>query len=146
MSKSAFSLLGLAHKLFLSAEAQGYTPKLINELAEHPDLFRQLLLLQLGYAELVPIKHLPDPSPIVLLDAPPTSAISSDIYQQPEVPSLIVPVDTIDVSATEFRFVARDHFILNIGEDALVKISSLGENFATLFLGKVEQPFGGSTL
>lgn len=47
-TKSAFSIVGLAHKLCLVAESQGYTPKLLNDLAEHPELFDQLLKIQLG--------------------------------------------------------------------------------------------------
>ena len=56
-TKSAFSIVGLAHKLLLAAEEQGYTPELINALAEKPELFKQLLQAQLGYAEFKQIEH-----------------------------------------------------------------------------------------
>ncbi len=51
--KSAFSIIGLAHKICLSAEEQGYTPELLNTLAENPSLFRQMLQVQLGHAEVI---------------------------------------------------------------------------------------------
>ena len=57
-TKSAFSIVGLAHKVCLAAEVQGYTPELFNALAEHPDLFRQTLQLQLGHAEIVVVRHI----------------------------------------------------------------------------------------
>ena len=56
-TKSEFSIVGLAHKICLAAEAQGYTPKLFNDLAEHPTLFSQILQVQLGYAEVKEIEH-----------------------------------------------------------------------------------------
>ena len=59
-AKSAFSIVGLAHKLCLSAEEQGYTPELLNALAESPDLFRQLREVQLGHAEIRQVEHLID--------------------------------------------------------------------------------------
>ena len=59
-TKSAFSVVGLAHKVCLSAEEQGYTPELLNSLAENSDLFRQLLQVQRGYAEMKLIKHVID--------------------------------------------------------------------------------------
>ena len=60
MSKSEFSIVGLARKTCLAAEAQGYTPELLNALAEHPTLFSQMLQVQLGYAEVKPIEPLID--------------------------------------------------------------------------------------
>lgn len=59
-TKSAFSAVGLAHKVCLSAEEQGYTPELLNVLAETPDLFRQLLQVQRGYASITAIEHVID--------------------------------------------------------------------------------------
>lgn len=59
-TKSAFSVVGLAHKVCLSAEEQGYTPEPLNSLAENSDLFRQLLQVQRGYAEMKLIKHVID--------------------------------------------------------------------------------------
>ena len=58
MSKSAFSIVGLVHKLLLAAEEQGYTPELINTLAEKPELFKQLLQVQQGHAEFKQIEHI----------------------------------------------------------------------------------------
>ena len=59
-TKSAFSIVGLAHKVCLTAEAQGYTPELLNALAEHPTLFGDLLKVQRGLSEIRPIEHLID--------------------------------------------------------------------------------------
>lgn len=59
-TKSAFSIVGLAHKLCLSAEALGYTPELLNTLAEHPTLFGDLLQVQLGHAEVKMLERLID--------------------------------------------------------------------------------------
>lgn len=62
-TKSAFSVVGLAHlahKVCLSAEAQGYTPELLNALVEHPNLFRQLLQVQCGYASIAVLEHVID--------------------------------------------------------------------------------------
>jgi hypothetical protein len=58
--KSAFSAVGLAHKVCLAAEDQGYTPELLNALAEHPSLFQQLLQVQRGYAVFTQIEHVID--------------------------------------------------------------------------------------
>ena len=53
-TKSEFSVVGLVHKVCLSAEKQGYTPDLLNALAEDPNLFTQLLEVQRGNAEIKP--------------------------------------------------------------------------------------------
>ena len=39
-AKSEFSVLGLFHKLALAAEKQGYTPELLNQLAENQPFWR----------------------------------------------------------------------------------------------------------
>jgi hypothetical protein len=57
-AKSAFSVVGLVHKVCLAAEEQGYTPELLNTLAEHPTLFRNMLQVQLGYAEVKALEHI----------------------------------------------------------------------------------------
>jgi hypothetical protein len=59
-AKSAFSAVGLAHKVCLSAEEQGYTPEMLNALAEHPNLFRQLLQVQNGHASFMVMDHIID--------------------------------------------------------------------------------------
>jgi hypothetical protein len=70
--KSAFSAVGLAHKVCLAAEDQGYTPELLNALAEHPSLFQQLLQVQRGYAVFTQIEHVID------LDAAPFNPWEKD--------------------------------------------------------------------
>lgn len=51
----------LAHKVCLSAEEQGYNPELLNALAEHPSLFREMLEVQQGRANVVPIEVKSEP-------------------------------------------------------------------------------------
>ncbi len=59
MNAELFSV-GLAHKVCLAAEAQGYTPELLNTLAEDKNLFNQLLQVQRGYAEIKTVGHVID--------------------------------------------------------------------------------------
>ncbi|MDO8556974.1 MAG: hypothetical protein Q7R98_00735 [Candidatus Jorgensenbacteria bacterium] len=64
-AKSEFSVVGLAHKLLLTAEEQGYTPELLNNLAEHPTLFHDMLQVQLGHSDIKLLQYIVD------CDAPP---------------------------------------------------------------------------
>ncbi|MBI4094977.1 MAG: hypothetical protein HY435_02170 [Candidatus Liptonbacteria bacterium] len=63
-----------------------------------------------------------------------------------EAAPLLISVGTATVAATTTPFVARDRFVVNVRKTAPVEISRLGDNFKVWFLGKEEQPFGGSTL
>jgi hypothetical protein len=57
--------------------------------------------------------------------------------------------DSIIIPATATEFIARDRFVKDTSDKAAVKISYLGDNLKNWFLkgkGKVEKPFGGSTL
>lgn len=67
-TRSVFSIIGLAHKFFLAAEKQGYTPELLNELAENPKLIGELIKVQRGYAEIKTNHHVincdADPRPV----------------------------------------------------------------------------------
>ncbi len=65
---------------------------------------------------------------------------------KPATKPLLIPVGTTSLAATTTPFVARDRFVVNTGKKAPVKISYLGDNFKSWFLGKEEQPFAGSTL
>src|SRR3989344_805093 len=56
-TKSAFSAVGLAHKVCLAAEEHGYTPELLNTLAERPTLLGEFRKVQLGLSEIKPIQH-----------------------------------------------------------------------------------------
>jgi len=60
MATSSDVSVGLAHKVCNAATAQGYTPELLNTLAEDPALFGQLLQVQLGYAEVKMVEHVID--------------------------------------------------------------------------------------
>ncbi len=81
MSTSSDISVGLAHKMCNSATAQGYTPELMNALAQDPKLFGQLLQVQLGFAEIKPIEHLIncDAKPFILSG----SSIAPDEEQLP---------------------------------------------------------------
>ena len=59
-TKSAFSAVGLAHKVCLAAEEQGWTPERLNALAENSTLFSQMLQVQLGFAEVKLVEHIID--------------------------------------------------------------------------------------
>ncbi len=59
-AKSAFSIVGLAHKLCLAFEAQGFTPELLNALAESPHILAELRNVQRGYSEIKPITYVID--------------------------------------------------------------------------------------
>lgn len=65
-TKSEFSVVGLAHKLLLAMERKGFSPAMINELAERPNLLRDLRHLQLGEASVQMLRY------IVNGDADPT--------------------------------------------------------------------------
>lgn len=53
---------------------------------------------------------------------------------------------TILVSVITKPFMARDHFIVNIGKNALIKVSHVGGNFRRWFLNKIEEPFATNIL
>ena len=58
-------------------------------------------------------------------------------------------LSTITIPSTTSQFVAKDKFVVNMSDDAPVKISHLGGNFTTWFLngsGKTEDPISGQTL
>lgn len=127
MATSAFSIVGLAHKLLLAAEAQGCTPEVLNKMAEHPTLFGDAREVLEGRATIVPNKPLNQVA----------KAIAS---------ALLVLVTSVSVAATKESFVAAEKLVVNTEQDAKVKISRLWRDFETHFLGKVEPAFGGSEL
>ncbi len=51
---------------------------------------------------------------------------------------LLEEIGTVTIPATTKPFVAREKFVVNLGEGAPVKISFLGGNFQDWFLGKTE--------
>ena len=67
------------------------------------------------------------------------------VILEPPKPKLLEFVGTISVSAVK-EFVAKKKFVINIGDNALVKVSYLGDNFREQFLGKIEKSFPGSEL
>ena len=127
MATSAFSIVGLAHKWLLAAEAQGCTPEVLNKMAEHPTLFGDARAVLEGGATIVPNKPLKKVA----------KAIAS---------ALLVLVTRVSVAATKESFFAAEKLVVNTEQDAKVKISGLWGNFETNFLGKVEPAFGGSEL
>lgn len=57
-TKSAFSVVGLAHKVCLAAEEQGWTPEMLNALAEHPTRLGEFRSVHVGLSEIKPLAHL----------------------------------------------------------------------------------------
>ena len=73
----------------------------------------------------------------------------AQVTQPKPTPSILELVSTVVVSATTSKFVAKDRFVINTLDDAPVKISDLGNNFITWFLGgdgKTEDPVSEQTL
>lgn len=89
-TKSAFSAVGLAHKVCLAAEEQGYTPELLNTLAEHPTLLGELRKVQLGLSEIKPILHTID------CDADPFLPDGWSIREEDQLPSHVKGIFTWD--------------------------------------------------
>ena len=65
-----------------------------------------------------------------------------------EASRLLMPESdgTVVVSVSTKPFLARDHFIVNISQNALIKVSHLGGNFRNWFLNKIEEPFATNVL
>jgi hypothetical protein len=65
-----------------------------------------------------------------------------------EASKLLIPESdrTIVVSVSTKPFVARDHFVVNISQNAPIIISSIGGNFRRWFLNKIEEPFATNVL
>ena len=64
-------------------------------------------------------------------------------------PSIVEFVSTVVIPATTVKFVAKEKFVINTKQNALVKISFLGDNFTVWFLngeGKTEDPISEQTL
>ena len=55
-------------------------------------------------------------------------------------------IATAVIPATTEKFITKDKFKVDTSKKAKVNISYLGDNFKSWFLGKVENPFPGSTL
>lgn len=62
-----------------------------------------------------------------------------------EAQSLLEPVGTVPMAGVS-RFVAADHFRVDIAPEAAVKIAYLGDNFQAVFLGQVEENVERATL
>lgn len=60
--------------------------------------------------------------------------------------ALLRLLGTVTIPTTTKKFVASDRFVINIGENAPIKISRLGDNFWNWFLSKIEKPIPGTTL
>lgn len=107
MNAETFSS-GLAHKLFLAAEPKGWTPALMNQLAENPDLLGKFLEVLEGRSKIVP-------APLVDF----------------------IGTVAGDLSATE-PFDVEKHYAVDMAPDALVKIRYVNEFFKACFYGRVE--------
>jgi len=70
----------------------------------------------------------------------------AEMFKQKPVVSLLDPIGTLIIAPTTKPFVAYDHFAVNTGSKAKVKIAYLDGGFQNGFISKIEGPFGGSTL
>ena len=60
--------------------------------------------------------------------------------------ALLVLVGTATFPGTTSKFVVKDNFVINTEDDTKVKISYLGDNLKSWFIGKVEGPLSRSEL
>ncbi len=60
--------------------------------------------------------------------------------------TLLKSLGTVTIPARTEKFIAKDHFVVDIGKKAKVKISSLGNNFRENFLNKIEEAILETTL
>lgn len=60
--------------------------------------------------------------------------------------TIIKLLGTVTIPATTGRFIAKDHFVVDTGEKAKVKISHLGDNFRKNFLNKIEETISETSL
>jgi len=60
--------------------------------------------------------------------------------------ALLVFVGTAMFPGTTEKFVVKDNFVINTEDDTKVKISYLGDNLKSWFIGKVEDPLSRSEL
>ncbi len=76
----------------------------------------------------------------------PKAEVEVETQAQPIVPILGEIITTVTIPATTEKFIAKDKFKVDTGRKAKVKISYLGDNFKSWFMGKTEEPFPGSTI
>lgn len=65
---------------------------------------------------------------------------------QAAVSLLSAVICSFSVPATRKRFIAKEKFKVDASKKAKVKILHLSDNFQRWFLGKIEEPFAGSTI
>jgi len=75
-----------------------------------------------------------------------TAAAMEIFSRMPTKPSILEFVGTVKVPETTGKFVAKDHFVVDMSDKAKVKIWSLGSNFEKWFLDKVEEPISETVL
>lgn len=105
--------IGAMNQLGDALEKAGFSPDDVTKLKQYSKLEKVLDLLH-GRAEIAPVAQK------ILSDASSTT-----------------------FTAPAGKFVVRDHFTVDTGEKAKVKISYLGDNFQDWFLGKIEEHAGG---
>lgn len=71
--------------------------------------------------------------------------LRGDLVVKKVVRVLLQFVTTISVAASK-KFVTADHFTINMNDDAVIKISHIGDNFKKWFLDKVEEERDTTTL
>lgn len=118
--------VGAMNQLGDALEKAGFTPKEVTMLKQYKNLggIRDLLY---GRSELV--------------------AVASKILEAPkETQSILEFLGESTITLTSDRFVANDHFVVDMSARAKVKISYLGDNFKANFLGMVEETTKGGKI
>lgn len=119
MANSAFSVVGLAHKLFLAGETQGHTPETFNKLAENPTLLGDILNVLEGRACIVPIdiemKSIAQATRRNTLTVLPSLTLAERIaagmyyWNNSEITSERFPDDPTTIGKWEWELVGYDH-------------------------------------
>lgn len=123
---SSLYTIGQMYELATAFEQDGYTPEMLKSLVSGGRL-RALKEVLEGNAQIVTI---------------------STKVAKPK-PSILEFVSTVKIPATTGSFVAKAKFVVNITDEASVKISYVWENFREWFLngdGKTEGPTDEQTL
>lgn len=85
-----------------------------------------------------------------LLDCPNPELVDREAFQlvikNPKKESILEFIGTVTVPARTGKFVAKDHFIMDTGKKAKVKIFYLGDNFRKNLLNKIEEAISETTL
>ena len=126
----------LEPELLLSEMTEQQIPKLVASLVENQAKFSPLPVAAGQWA----IRNVSEAIALFI------KAVEDKPKGAPLEPELLLEaIGTVTISATG-EFITKDKFVVNTSRKAPVRISYLGNNFKTWFLGKVEKSAGESEL